>query len=56
MEALLVIIIVAGVVGYIVYEDKKYKKTAYYQITKNPYSSIKYDKGKHEEYLTYKHL
>lgn len=56
MEVLLLILIVAGFVGYIVYQDKQYKKTAYYQVTQNPYSSVKYDKGRHGEYLTYKRL
>jgi hypothetical protein len=56
MEVLFLIIIIAGFVGYIAYQDKQYKKTAYYQVTQNPYSSVKYDKGRHGEYLTYKRL
>ena len=56
MEDLLIIAIVSVVIGVFVYQNRQYKKTAYYQITKNPYSSIKYDRGKHGEYLTYKHL
>ena len=43
-------------IGVLVYKNKKYKQTAYYQITKNPYRSIKYDKGKYGEYLIYKRL
>lgn len=34
----------------------EYKKCAYYQITKLPYSSVIHDTGKFGEYLTYKHL
>lgn len=49
-------VIVNVVIKILTYKNKKYKKTSYYQITKNPYSSIKYDKGKYGEYLTYKHL
>jgi len=57
MEALfLIIAIVSVVIGVLVYQNKQYKKTAYYQVTKNPYSSIKYDRGKYGEYLTYKNL
>lgn len=40
----------------LVYKNRQYKKGTYYQITKNPYSSVKRDKGKHGEYLTYKSL
>ncbi len=56
MEALFLILIIAGFIGYIAYQDKQYKKTAYYQVTQNPYSSVKYDKGRHGEYLAYKRL
>lgn len=35
---------------------KDYKACAYYQITKVPYSSLKRDKGRYGEYLTYKNL
>jgi len=47
--AILVIIVFA-------YKNKQYKKGAYYKITKNPYLSVKFDKGKDGEYLTYKSL
>lgn len=40
----------------LVYQSRKYKKTTYYQITKNPYSSIKRDKGKCGEYVIYRRL
>ena len=35
---------------------RKYRKSAYYQITKNSYLSVLLDKGKYGEYLTYKYL
>ena len=38
------------------YKNWQYKKGAYYQITKNPYSSVRRDRGKHGEYLTYQSL
>jgi hypothetical protein len=41
---------------YLYYNDKKYKEGSYYQVTKKPYSSIKYDLGRRAEYLTYKQL
>lgn len=50
------VLIFAIVVVVLSNKDKRYKKSAYYQITKNPYSSIKYEKGKQAEYLTYKSL
>ena len=39
-----------------IYKNRQYKKGAYYQITKNPYSLIQRDKGKYGEYLIYKFL
>lgn len=36
--------------------EREYKESAYYQITKHPYLSMKRDLGKHGEYLTYKQL
>ena len=56
MEALLLFFIIASLVGYIVYQERQYQKTSYYQITKNAYSNIKHDKGKFGEYLMYKGL
>ena len=55
-DLFLIIIIPIMLLAVLVYRDKQYKKTAYYQITNNPYSSIKYDKGKYGEYLIYKRL
>ena len=37
-------------------KSKDYKNSAYYQITKQPYFSVKRDIGKYGEYLTYKYL
>ena len=33
-----------------------YKRSAYYQVTKLPYFSVRTDKGRYGEYLTYKYL
>lgn len=49
------LIVTAGII-FLAYKNRRYKKGAYYQITKNPYSSVKYDKGKYAEYLTYESL
>ena len=38
------------------YRHKQYEDSAYYQITKNPYASVRCDKGKYGEYLIYKSL
>jgi hypothetical protein len=38
------------------YVNKQYKKTKYYEITKNSYLSLINDKGKYGEYLVYKRL
>ena len=35
---------------------RDYKNSAYYKITKLPYSSVKHDTGRFGEYLTYKYL
>ena len=40
----------------LVKKNKEYKSGSYYQITKLPYSSVKRDKGRYGEYLTYKYL
>lgn len=40
----------------IAWQKAKYKKTAYYQVAKYPYSSIRRDKGKYGEYMIYKRL
>lgn len=43
------------VIPYLI-ENKKYKETTYYQTLKLPYYSVKYNKGRYGEYLSYKHL
>ncbi|MFA4994118.1 MAG: nuclease-related domain-containing protein [Bdellovibrionales bacterium] len=55
MEALIIIVAVVWI-GFSVYKNEQYKKTAYYQITKAPYSTIKYNQGRSGEYWTYKCL
>ncbi len=50
-------ILVPIIIVIILYlNTEQYKKEAYYQITKNLYSSVKDDKGKYLEYLAYKSL
>ena len=39
------------IVCVLLYRNKKYKETAYYQINGNSYSSVKYDKRKHGDAL-----
>jgi len=56
MGFLLIILLVVFAVAINFYKNKKYKEGTYYQITKNTYPSVKYDKGKHAEYLTYESL
>lgn len=56
MEGLLLVVIFCIFIGLLVYRDRQYKKTSYYQITHNHYSSVSGDKGKHGEYLIYKYL
>ncbi len=52
-----VILIPAIIITIIlVKKNKKYKNSAYYQITKLPYCSVRYNKGSYGEYLTYKYL
>jgi len=50
------VLICSVIVAVLVYKNQQYKKGAYYQVTKNPYSSVKCDKGKYAEYLTYRSL
>lgn len=50
------VLILSATAAVLVYKNKQYKKESYYQITKNPYSFVKRDKGKYAEYLTYKSL
>ncbi len=37
-------------------ENREYKKTSYYQITKHPLVAVRFNIGRYGEYLTYKHL
>jgi len=53
---IVIAVIIVIIIFVLVYKDKQYKKSSYYQITKNTYSSIKRDIGKYGEYLTYKCL
>ena len=51
-----IVIPVMIIIIVLVKKDKDYKKSAYYQITKLPYKSVKYDKGRRGEYIIYKRL
>ncbi len=53
---LIILLIAIFFIGVLLHENKKYKSGAYYQITKNSYLSIIFDKGKYGEYLIYKNL
>lgn len=44
------------IVAIYVVQKKRYQKTEYYQQTKTPYSSVRFDKGRLGEFYTYKHL
>jgi len=52
VEVVLIIISVLFLLT-LYYKNKQYKEGAYYQTTKNSYSSVKCDQGKYAEYLTY---
>lgn len=52
MEVVIIVILIIFL-SSLYHKNKQYKEGAYYQITKNSYSSVKYDKGRHAEYLTY---
>lgn len=54
--ALVMLIPAAIALGTAIWEDRKYKRSAYYQITKLPYGRVAWDKGRHGEYLAYKKL
>ena len=49
------ILLICAIIAYLIH-DAVYQKTAYYQVTKNPYLSVLFDKGRYGEYLTYKNL
>jgi uncharacterized protein YxeA len=53
MVFFLIILLVIFYLAHLQYKNNQYKEGTYYQITKNSYSSVKYDKGKYGEYLTY---
>lgn len=55
IAAVLMGMVVIMIIFYL-YENKKYKAGAYYQITKNPLLSLRKDLGKYGEYLTYRQL
>ena len=56
MELLSLALVIIIAVCFLGYKNEQYKKTSYYQITKNSYLSTKYNKGKYGEYLIYKNL
>lgn len=41
---------------FTIIKHRHYRKSAYYRVTKNPYSAVRRDAGKYGEYLTYKYL
>jgi hypothetical protein len=51
-----IILVIAAFFLALLHKDRQYKKSAYYQITKNPYLFMRFDKGKYGEYLIYKTL
>lgn len=55
MEVFLIILLVL-LLSLLYYKEKQYKDGTYYQVTKNPHSSVKHDKGKYAEYITYASL
>lgn len=50
------LLFVAIVVVIFAVHNKNYKQSAYYRITKRPYTSVRYNLGRYGEYMTYKHL
>ena len=44
------------IIFLLVKKNKEYKDSAYYQVTKLPYGSVKCDKGRFGEFLIYRHL
>lgn len=47
--------VVLAIVVYVV-QKKQYEKTEYYQQTQNPYSRVRFNKGRLGEFYTYKYL
>jgi hypothetical protein len=54
MEVFFTIVTISVIVGTLIYRDKRYRETAYYQITKQSYWFM--DKGTLGEYLIYERL
>lgn len=54
MEMFLLVVFLAIVI-YVI-QEKRYKKTEYYQQTENSYSSVLFNKGRLGEFYTYKYL
>ena len=48
--------VVLIVIAIVIFKNKQYKKSAYYQVTKCPYYSVHENIGRYGEYLTYKRL
>ena len=44
------------IIVFLVKTNKEYKESSYYQITKLPYLSVRYNAGRYGEYLIYKNL
>jgi len=51
-----ILFLAAFVIIIICMANKQYKKTEYFQQTKNSYSSVRFNKGLSGEYYTYKCL
>jgi hypothetical protein len=54
-----ILFILAPIIFFIIvhaWKNERYKNGTYYQVTHNPYFSLKYNKGKYAEYLTYESL
>ena len=52
---LLILILFVWYLIYL-YQKKQYEKTEYFRQTGNSYLSVRFDKGRYGEYLTYKSL
>lgn len=52
------ILLIAGLIAIVAYaiREKQYRRTEYYQQTKFPYLSVRFDKGRLGEFYTYKYL
>ena len=53
---LFMMVMIVFVVLIIVVQNRQYKKTEYYEQTKNSYLSVLFDKGRLGEFYTYKDL